>query len=187
MKKNYTQTQISLPTARNNAVRLLNRIDVHESDVLLDRVSGEAILWFRQKNGKEIEIRCKSQRNPSSNLAAVLIWLKSRVINVEREIENLDNAFSGYLRLTGASDPRYASANNTVNSFSFEEKGALKAFQLSESVTAPEIDAQYKLLVKTWHPDRAMVDEDKIKMSAKVAEINAAYTLLKKNPMFGVK
>ena len=183
MKTNYTVITKSIPTARNEAVRLLARIDVFESDVLLDRTTGTAILWFRQSNGKEVEMRCSSQRTPSGNLAAVILWLKSRVINLERGIEKLDNAFSGYLLLTGSTDPRYVRATgNSV--FNPEELNALKVLQLEVTVTAPEIESQYKLLVKTWHPDRAMT-EDKQVYTSKVAEINAAYSLLKKNVIFG--
>lgn len=182
MKTNFTTRAIGLPTARNSAVRLLSRIDIHESDVLLDRISGTAILWFHQKNGKDVEIRCSSQRTPSSNLAAVIIWLKSRVINVERGIETIDNAFSGYLKLTGSTDIRYASGNGIFNQ---EERLALKTLDLNENATLSEIEDKYKLLIKTWHPDRAIDIEHKKAMDDKTSEINSAYSLLKKNKLFG--
>ncbi len=171
---------ISHPTARNNAAALLRRIDVYESDVMLDRASGTARLWFHQKNGKEVEIRCNSQRTPSANLAAVVIWLKSRVINVERGIETLDNAFSGYLAIEG-----HTFAQEGVIS---EQKSIDKEYgvlDLSSNCSDIELKQRFLKLAGMYHPDRAMNggtmnEVDILLHEKKMTELNQAYNKIKK-------
>jgi len=178
MKTNFTAMQKSLPSARNEAVTLLARIGVHESDVLLDRNTGTARLWFHQNNGKEVEIRCSSQRTSSGNLAAVIIWLKSRVINVERGIETLDNAFSGYLRLTGQTFEQQGVVSNEENA---ELSKTFAVLELSLEASNEEIKRKYKLLAGMYHPDNTRMDENKPVYEEKMSTLNAAFDQIKKH------
>ena len=178
MRKNYTESRIALPSARIKARALLKRVDIEEFDVNTDPTTGQAVLWFRTKKGKEIEIRCTSQKNGSGNLAAIMLWLHSRIINLERGIETFDNAFAGYLRLTGSTEQVYGRGPQQPTNLTQAELQAMRTLGIEAIDSWIVMGEKFKSLAKTFHPDRAMDEVHRVELEKKMSEINTAWDIL---------
>jgi hypothetical protein len=70
------------------------------------------------------------------------VWLKGRIINMERGIENFDEAFSSYLKLEGST----STVDAPQTPFSF--------FGLMEDCSQEQFEREVKRQLFLWHPDR---------------------------------
>jgi hypothetical protein len=90
---------------QKKAMKWLERINVAKSSVEFDYVRTEA--WASVSfiyNNKEYTFKSTKQRGYKENLKAIELFLHSRVISIERGIEEFEQAFKGYEQLTYRND-----------------------------------------------------------------------------------
>lgn len=107
---------------KDNCIRWLSRIGVNASEVYFDYIRSEAwaeVIFILK--GREYKFR--------SNLKAIELFLHSRVINIERGIEEFEGAFGGYALLEAPKN------------------------YFSNCETLSELEKRKKELSKKLHPD----------------------------------
>ena len=114
----------------------LGRIGVQQPDITINISEGKAEVEYILKR-QVYTFSSNLQDNARNNLAAVELFLHHRIIGIERGIETIEKAFSGYTQL---SDPRVK--QNPYEILGFKEK-----------VNITEARKKYRELTKIHHPD----------------------------------
>ncbi len=116
----------------------LGRIGVQQPDIKINSYDGMTTVQYTLGKSLYSFSSCL-QDSITNNIAAVEMFLHSRVLGIERGIETVEDAFAGYEAL-----PDYTNENNN---------DSYTALGFKEKVSKEEARAKYKLLVKKYHPD----------------------------------
>jgi len=138
----------------------LNRIGVQNPDIQIRSNAQEAEVEYILNNNI-YTFKSHLQKNITNNLAAVEQFLHYRVLGIERGIETVEQAFSGYEAL-----PDHTDENN------FDPYQALGFKEPVDQETAVK---KYKELARRFHPDVNNSPE----ASAQFQRINKAIKMLK--------
>ena len=116
----------------------LNRIGVQNPDIQIytDRSMNVSEVDYMIDNNT-YQFKSIMQKNVSSNLAAIEQFLHYRVLGIERGIETIEKAFSGYEAL-----PDFTKATDPYLVLGF-----------TKPVSIDEARVKFKQLVKKYHPD----------------------------------
>ena len=120
------------------------------------------------------------------NTAGAESFLRSDDDELKRIIEELNNPKSGAANDKSGRDKAYSKYAEPPKSVPADELNSLKILGLTANATNAEIKAAYKKLMKLHHPDKTVGNGDKSKADAerKSADINGAYSLLRKRRGF---
>jgi len=145
--KGKVKTSRSHHELRKDIKKWLIRVGVNESDIeVLTGVRGEGAKVSYVYNGKKFEITSFDQADITNNLAAVELLIHSRVLGIERGIESVEQAFSGYESLPAPSDNPYV------------------ILGLQENAAIEVVEAVFKKLAKKQHPDTGGNSEEFIRI-----------------------
>lgn len=157
--------------------RLSNKVSKWGGQVIsssVDYVSGTAIVVLT-KDGKTYEFRHSSKTGRDA--LSVLSWSVCRLIDCDiREILPFDKTAQAYLQLdapTGISPTK--NMHIAIKNFTI--------LGLTPESSNYEVMKKYKELAKQFHPDDAPKEAEK-EFTEKMAEINAAYSEIKKGRGF---
>jgi len=116
----------------------LNRIGVQNPDIQIytDRSMNVSEVDYMIDNNT-YQFKSIMQKNVTSNLAAIEQFLHYRVLGIERGIETIEKAFSGYEAL-----PDFTKATDPYLVLGF-----------TKPVSIDEARVKFKQLVKKYHPD----------------------------------
>lgn len=161
----------------NEIRRWLDKLEVNglDIDIKYDARTNIALIRFSYK-GKWYEFRSTAQEDVRKNMGALayLLWTKARLHFMH--IEDFASHSQEYLRLEapqGYQEPELQP----------EYKASAKAYVIlgvSDIASNTEIEKAYIGLCKRYHPDMALSEELKQEITKKMAEINQAYTEIKK-------
>ncbi|MDD5615000.1 MAG: J domain-containing protein [Candidatus Methanoperedens sp.] len=165
-------TTKSIEAAMKEITRWLGMIGINglEIDIRHDAASNVALLRFKYK-GKEYEFRSTRQSNCRLNMWGIARVMEYKVRSQLMGIENFADSMAKYeLRLEGCVEPQ----KRDVNELNYVILG------ISPLASNPELQAKYKTLMKTFHPDMVLSEETKKEFERKAAEINKAWDEIKK-------
>lgn len=131
-----------------------------------------AVLSFKY-NDKAYEFRSTKQKNCRLNMHAIARVMESKVRAHLMGIEDFDKSMVAYLQLedhSGASQAQAMPAN---------ERNYVK-LGISALASNEELQAHYKKLCRTFHPDMALSEYAKEEFQKRMAEINEAWAEIKK-------
>lgn len=131
-----------------------------------------ALITFRYNN-KNYEFRSKKQKNCRLNMFAIARVMENKVRAHLMGIEDFDKSMIAYLQLedhTG-NTPQQTTPPNNQN---YIKLG------ISPLASNEELQTNYKRLCRTFHPDMALSEEAKKEFEKRMAEINEAWTQIKK-------
>lgn len=148
------------------------RVNGLSIDTRYDAKTNVALLRFSYQ-GKNYEFRSTKQNNCRLNMWAIARAMESKVRNHIMGIEVFEKSMQAYLLLEGYSEP-------TSNSDIQVDVRNYALLGMSHLSSNDELQAQYKKLAKTWHPDMAGSEEAKSVFQAKFAEISCAWEMIKK-------
>lgn len=159
LRKGLIKTLTGITTTKAQFRKLFNRINTF-GDCNYDLNTNIAIVSFNYK-GKQYEKRSSKQKTARDNLRVLYLWLKGRIINMERGIEDFNEAFSPYVKLEGS----VIQTEQIQTPFSF--------FGLSEDCSQNELEREAKRQLFLWHPDRHngdVIAEERFKEINKMAQ-----------------
>jgi hypothetical protein len=152
---------------KDEIVKWLTRVKVHESDITFitaKPVEVQKTPWKKATysqagvkyiyKGREYILSCKVDENYSENLNYINILIHSRVIGIERGIEDIEQAFAGYVAITHIKTPR----------------GVLGCH---DAATKEECKLAFKRLAKSYHPDAGGDSEMFSRINQAMREIEA--------------
>jgi hypothetical protein len=165
-----------LPSITNEIRENLERMGVNglTIDVRYDVNSNVAMARFVY-DGKNYEMRVSNQKDVRGNLYAISRRIEYKVRMHLLGIEDFDISVSPYLSLEDKSGFQNANVPTPKASIKYYATLGVQDYSSME-----EIEKKYRTLVKSWHPDMAGSDEAKAVFEKKMAEINEAYTEIKK-------
>ena len=106
---------------KGDIVRWLTRLNIHESDIGFTTMKTVTIknpkfLWKTMERqqagvtyvykGKSYLLTCQTEEVYTENLNNIQILIHSRVIGIERGIEDVEKAFAGYMAISHQNTPR---------------------------------------------------------------------------------
>lgn len=150
----------------------VNGIDIN---INYDPASNVALLRFKFQ-GKAYEFRSTKQKNCRLNLHAIARAMEGKVRNSIMGIEDFRKAMSPYLMLENKSD--YVSEHGRPEQEASDKDYAI--IGLTPLASNQEIEARYRHLMKTFHPDNALSSEAKVEFQKRASEINSVYSNIKK-------
>ena len=139
----------------------------------LDYATGAAVVGFTLSN-VPYSFRYKDI-NASAAMSKLAFSLRMLLIAHERGILTLDKTAKEYIAIEAPQGSDFSVPPEYANQGKF-----LHILGLPETASNQEIELAFKRAARTYHPDRAMTDEDKSFYNGKMADINNAYTELKK-------
>jgi DnaJ-domain-containing protein 1 len=132
-----------------------------------------ALLRFNY-NGQDYEFISKKQSNCRLNMWAIARAMESKVRNHIMGIEDFGTSMTAYLRLENKSNYTSPDTPTTVKEKNYVILG------VSPLASNQELEAKYKVLVKSFHPDMALSLEAKNEFEKRISEINNAWSEIKK-------
>lgn len=148
-------------------------------DLKYDARQNIAMLRFTY-NGKDYEFTSTRQSNARLNMHAIARVIEFKVRAHIMAIEQFDTSMSPYLKLAGSASNSKSYKSDT--SYSPQAKRDMTAYIIlgaEENASNTELIAQYKKMVKTYHPDLASSPEMKKMVEQKLSEINTAWRKIK--------
>jgi hypothetical protein len=157
---------------RDNLVRM--GVSGLSIDIRYDVRTNIAMVRFTFNN-QNYEMKVSSQKDVRSNLFAINKRIEYKARLHLLDIEPFDISVSPYLQIenqSGNTQPNFqqpkVSAHNYV------------VLGIPEYTNTKDLEKRYKDLVRTFHPDMALSSEAKMEFEKKMAEINQAWTEIKK-------
>lgn len=147
-------------------------VDGLSIDTRYDAAKNVALLRFTYQ-GKNYEFRSTKQKNCRLNMHAIARVMESKVRAQLMGIEDFTKAMQAYLLIEGSTDQRYAPQQRPVDELAYVKLG------ISPLASNEQIEAHYKKMMKSFHPDLAMSELAKEEFGKRAAEINAAYAIIK--------
>jgi hypothetical protein len=129
-----------------------------------------ALLNFIYKE-KKYEFRSTKQSNCRLNMWAICKAMESKIRNHLMGIEPFEKSMTAYLQLEG---PTISEEIMEIDNAPYVILG------ISSLSSNEELEKHYNKLAKSWHPDMAGSEEAKEIFEQKFAEINQAWTEIKK-------
>jgi hypothetical protein len=98
VKFNYIHAKKTMPGLKNDIKKHLNRLGVKNADIIVicDDYAAEVRYSLL---GKQYSFSSTRQKSNVDNLQAITTFIHHRAIGIERGIEDIEHAFSGYLSL----------------------------------------------------------------------------------------
>lgn len=146
-------------------------------DIKYDAASNVAILRFTY-GGKNYEFKSTKQSNCRLNMHAIARVIESKVRNHLMGIEEFNRAMTSYLQIEASSEAQARSSYETQETRS-QNIEAYAVMGISHLASNAELEAHYKKLAKSWHPDMAGSEEAKVVFQRKFSEINQAWSNIK--------
>lgn len=151
----------------------LSKINVNGLDIDLryDAKTNVAMLRFKFK-GKDYEFISRKQSNCRLNMWGIARVIEFKVRAQLMGIEDFGSSMKAYEMLEGKVEPPVRDA--PANELNYVKLG------ISSLASNPEIQAKYRTMMKSFHPDMALSKEAKAEFEKRAAEINQAYNEIKK-------
>lgn len=165
------RTDKSIYCAIDEIKRWLSLLRVYDTDfdIWYDAKSNVAVLKFKYMN-RDYEFRSINQKNCRLNMWGIARVIEFKVRAHIMEIEDFGSSMEHYKLLEGGVGP-YTDQSNEINYISLG---------ISPLASNDEIRKKYRQLMKSFHPDMALSEEAKKEFQKRAAEINEAYSEIKK-------
>lgn len=128
-------------------------VDVKKKNSWKSTSHSQASVKYVFKN-KEYVMSCKLNTEYTENLNHIQILVHSRIIGIERGIEDVEQAFAGYTALSYANTPR-------------------SILGLDEDADKESCKAAFKRIAKVYHPDSGGSTELFTRINKAIQEIEA--------------
>ena len=163
-----------LPSIMDEIRENLQRMEVSglTIDIRYDVRTNVAMVRFQFK-GKNYEMKVQNQKDVRTNLYAIARRIEYKARMHLLDIEPFGISVSPYLLLEGK-------VENDTTQYSKASGKSYAIFGVPEYSSNDEIEKKYKQLAKLFHPDMALSDEAKKEFEKRFAEINRAYSEIKK-------
>lgn len=162
------KTRKSIELAMKEIKEWLSKINVNglQVDIRSDAKTNVALLRFNFKS-KDYEFTSRRQGTCTLNMWAIARVIEFKVRAQLMGIEEFGSSMMAYERIEGKVEPTSDVSNYVI-------LGVLP------SASNPDIQKKYEQLMKSYHPDMALSTEAKEEFGRKAAQINQAYTTIKK-------
>jgi len=168
------KTSESIEKAQREIKDWLSKVNVSGLNLIMqyDAKLNVAVIKFK-KDLKDYEFRSNKQNNCRLNMWAIARVMEYKVRSSLMGIEDFEKSMSPYLAIENKSSFKAESIIST-NEMNYVTLG------ISALSSNDEIQQRYKILMKSFHPDMAISSEAKKEFEKKTAEINMAYTEIKR-------
>lgn len=165
-------TEKSIESAVKEIKEWLTMIKVNglDVDIRYDAKTNVAMLRFKYV-GREYEFISRKQKNCRLNMWGIARVMEFKVRAQVMGIENLTDSMYRY-RIEGKVEGGMKQTD--VNEMNYVRIG------ISPLASNEEIQKKYLVLMKSFHPDMALSQEAKDEFDKRTAEINQAYSEIKK-------
>lgn len=172
---------VGVEASRNRLGKKLTKWGAIILNMSMDSWSASAHVSFSYKNNtysfRYPTNDTKHKPRNATEALSLLSWSICRLVDCDlRGILPFNKTAKEYLQLTG---------QTSDNNVGFEQQNTdetkhLQTLGLDATASNIEIERKYKQLMRLYHPDRIMDANDKIEYEKKAAEVNQAFTELKK-------